>query len=145
MMEDGETSWEFILKSPNRPPWKLNFFSRFLFTAEAPAWQKNTIIGFGLHYSFSLLNTSFSPLRSSEINTSSWIQCYAKNKPGLQGMMHLQWHVPQEHQPQHSLLICVSWAQEHNPGYIPAEPRESTGKPERTSWSTHWDNISLPT
>lgn len=92
------------------PPESSTSYTCFLFTAEAPAWQKNNLIGFGLHYSFSLLNNSFSPLRSSEvtINTSSWMQCCAKNKLGLQGMMHLPQHVPQEHQPQHSPVICIS-------------------------------------
>lgn len=108
MIKDVETNWEFILKSPNGPPWKLNFLHTFPLycrssskTEEQPYW---------ICPSFSLLNTSFSPLRCSEvtINTSSWMQCYAKNKLGLQGMMHLPQHVPQEHQPQHSLVICIS-------------------------------------
>lgn len=89
--QTGSSFW-----SPQKdPPESSTSYTCFLFTAEAPARQKNHLIGFGLHYSFSLLNTSFSPLRSSEvtINTSSWMQCYAKNKLGLQGMMHLPQHV----------------------------------------------------
>lgn len=124
------------------PPESSTSYTRFLFTAETQAQQKDKIIWFGFHYSFSLLNTSFSPLRSSEIriNTSSWIQMYAKDKLGLQGMMHLQRHVPQEYESQHLLLICISWAQEPNPHYILAEPRENKGKPQGISWS-HWKNF----
>lgn len=128
------------------PPECSTSYTRSFFAAETWAWQNDRIIWFGFYYSFNLLNNSFSPLRSSEIriNTSSWIQMYAKDKLGLQGMMHLQRHVPQEYQSQHSLLICISWAQEPNPCYILAEPRENTGKPEGISWS-HWNNISLTT
>lgn len=142
-----QTGSSFYSPQKDTLPQKAQLLTRFPCTAETPAWQMNKIIGFGLHYSFNLLKTSFSPLRSSDIriNTPSWIQCYAKNKLGLQGEMPLQRHVPRDHQSQHSLLICVSWAREHNPHYIPAEPRANTGKPEGTSWSMHWDGISLPT
>lgn len=51
--------------SPQKdPPKKPNSLHISSLLQKPPAWQKNKIIAFGLHYSFDLLKTSFSPLRS---------------------------------------------------------------------------------
>ena len=103
-----QTRSSFYSPKTDPAPESSTSYTHFLFTAEGPAWQKSKTIVFGLHDSFSLLNTRLSPLRSSKIriNTSSWIPCYSKTKArvawGDVSAVFCPSGIP--------LLMCTSWA-----------------------------------